>query len=299
MSKLVNKALDWIVKVAGICVTTPATWQVATNLFSELSPYPEAYLIVRIAAVVLVEGVMLSNWLLLETDKTALPIVKTRYALTALGMYIGMWVLALEHGEGIAGLVIRGSLLAALLGSGWNVFAETWAKLDIKTDKDVANSWSVKRHRRKAAVTIEKLEIDNSVTIQKRLKAAEMTIELARIVKEEKQKLSEGSSDIVNEIPELPANIVTDNDDAIVTRPAKQRQIRSHNVVRTSGNLDQMILDNLMKDGQLSDRELATIIGKNRETIRLRRLSLVADNKIYRNGKGYKVTIEGDATDGS
>ena len=41
----------------------------------------------RVAAVFLVEGVLLSNWLLLEFDKRATPEIKARYGLSALLMY--------------------------------------------------------------------------------------------------------------------------------------------------------------------------------------------------------------------
>jgi hypothetical protein len=64
-------------------------------------------------AVFLIDGVMLSNWLLLEFDKQATPEIKARYGLTALAMYVALLVIGWRH-EGPTRLVFRLALLAAL-----------------------------------------------------------------------------------------------------------------------------------------------------------------------------------------
>lgn len=86
----VNKALNWGVKLArSLAVTGPATWMVATDLFSDIQQ-PTILFVMRFSAVFLIEGVMLSNWLLLEFDKHATPEIKARYGLTALAMYMAL-----------------------------------------------------------------------------------------------------------------------------------------------------------------------------------------------------------------
>jgi hypothetical protein len=102
------------------------------------------------AAVFLIEGVMLSNWLLLEFDKGATPEIKARYGLTALAMYIALLVIGWRH-EGPTGLVFRVALLAALIGSGWDTYVFTWQKATARADKDITTTGAVRRHARRLA----------------------------------------------------------------------------------------------------------------------------------------------------
>ena len=85
MYSKVQKFIDWGIKIASLAITGPATWRVAAQLFADI-PEPFVY-VMQFAAVFLIEGVLISNWLLLEFDKTATPEIKVRYALTALAMY--------------------------------------------------------------------------------------------------------------------------------------------------------------------------------------------------------------------
>lgn len=151
MSAMVNKILGWVIKVAGMIVCMPVTWTVSGQLYNDIGGQSTRFL-VQLAAVLLVEGVLLSNWLLLEFDRSAAPEIKARYALTALGMYFGLWALAWQHGEGLAGLVIRAALGAALIGSGWDTYVTTWQKLTARADRDATADGGVKRHRRKLAI---------------------------------------------------------------------------------------------------------------------------------------------------
>lgn len=153
-----QKGLDWIVKIASLLVTAPATWSVAAKLFADID-VPFVFLVMRLAAVVLVEGVMLSNWLLLEYNRNASAEQKARYAITALAMYIALLIIAWDH-EGPTGLVFRFALLAALLGSGWDTYVHTWEKATARADRDIDSAPKVRRHRRKAQITIAKLEVD-------------------------------------------------------------------------------------------------------------------------------------------
>jgi hypothetical protein len=89
----VNKVLNWGVKIASLAVTGPATWVVANDLFSDIHS-PTMLFLMQASAVFLIEGVMLSNWLLLEYDKRATPEIKARYGLTALAMYTALLVIA-------------------------------------------------------------------------------------------------------------------------------------------------------------------------------------------------------------
>ncbi len=145
----VNKVLNWGIKIASLAVTGPATWIVASDLFDDIHD-PTMLFCMRASAVFLVEGVMLSNWLLLEFDKKATPGIKARYGLTALAMYIALLVIGWRH-EGPTGLVFRMALLAALLGSGWDTYVYTWHKATARADRDIASTGAVRRHARRLA----------------------------------------------------------------------------------------------------------------------------------------------------
>jgi hypothetical protein len=154
----VNKALNWGIKLASLAITGPATWVVATGLFSDIQN-PALLFVMRFSAVLLIEGVMLSNWLLLEFDKHATPEIKARYGLTALAMYVALLVIAWRH-EGPTGLVFRFALLAALIGNGWDTYVYTWQKATARADKDITATGPVRRHARKLAEQDAKWQLD-------------------------------------------------------------------------------------------------------------------------------------------
>ena len=154
----VNKLLNWGIKLASLAVTGPATWIVATELFHDVQS-PPLLLVMRSAAVFLIEGVMLSNWILLEFDRSATSEIKARYGLTALAMYIALLVIAWQH-EGPTGLVFRFALLAALLGNGWDTYVFTWQKATARADRDITATGAVRRYTRRLAEQDAKHQID-------------------------------------------------------------------------------------------------------------------------------------------
>lgn len=165
MYKYIQKTLDWGVKIASLAVTGPATWVVATDLFSDIES-PELLFVMRFAAVFLIEGVLLSNWLLLEFDKNATPEIKARYGITALAMYIALLVIGYRH-EGPTGLVFRIALLAALIGSGWDTYVYTWQKATSRVDRSAENSGRVRRHARRLAIdeAIMRRRAEHDITV--------------------------------------------------------------------------------------------------------------------------------------
>jgi hypothetical protein len=150
MYKFIQKTIDWGVKIASLAITAPATWVVATQLFSDISN-PILLFTMRAAAVFLIEGVLLSNWMLLEFDRNATPEIKARYGITALAMYVALLVIAWRH-EGPTGLVFRIALLAALIGSGWDTYVYTWQRATSRVDRSAENASKVKRHARRLSI---------------------------------------------------------------------------------------------------------------------------------------------------
>ena len=165
MYRFIQKTIDWGVKVASLAITAPATWVVATELFADISN-PILLFFMRAAAVFLIEGVLISNWLLLEFDKDATPEIKMRYGVTAMAMYISLLVIAWKH-EGPTGLVFRIALLAALIGSGWDTYVITWQKTIARVDRSAEAAWEVRSHNRKLSIreAIMRREAEHRATV--------------------------------------------------------------------------------------------------------------------------------------
>ena len=198
MYRYIHKTLDWGVKIASLAVTGPATWIVAGELFGDVTS-PALLFAMRFAAVFLIEGVLLSNWLLLEFDKKADPAIKARYGLTALAIYLALLVIGWRH-EGPAGLVFRLALLAALIGSGWDTYVYTWQRATSRVDRSAGNAAKVRRHARRLAIreamirreaehanTLAMIDAERGAAIERTGRYGERMLEHVRIEDEQER----------------------------------------------------------------------------------------------------------------
>lgn len=138
-----DKTLSWVIKITGVIITAPVTAVVAGELFADL--WFVLRFVMQGAAVLLVEGVFMYSWVMLEYDKQAELEYKLRHAITALVLYLGLWVLALRHGEGGAGVVFRLALGAALLGTVYDVGVYDWLRSRKRADRDIRNTRAVRK----------------------------------------------------------------------------------------------------------------------------------------------------------
>jgi hypothetical protein len=133
-------------KIAGFCFTAPATIAVAGAL------YPQADLFTWIAqasGLMLVEGVMLLGWWMLDNTPTATPAQRWLYAAMAFIGFVDLTVIAATHGEGWAGLAFRAPLLVAIVYS--IVESGILADIHFNTDgaRDILKDFQVRMHARK------------------------------------------------------------------------------------------------------------------------------------------------------
>ncbi len=151
-----EKLLKNSIKIAAVALTSPATWTVAGSLYEN----GFQRILVQLAALILVEGALMLGWWQLDNDRKAEMPQRVLYAVLAGVAYIALWSVAIAHGEGAAGITFR-LTLGVLLG--YSVFESgilANIRLRRSADRNIEAHYSVKRYRRKRAISHARNEID-------------------------------------------------------------------------------------------------------------------------------------------
>lgn len=283
-----QKAINIIVKVAGLIICVPVTLGVAGELFADVQPEILRYL-VQLAALAVVEGVFLSAWWSLDADRNAPPEVKTRYAMTAGVMYIGLWVLAWYHGEGLAGLVFRAALGLALLGSVYDSGVYTAIASMRATDRDISKDRQVAKHARNLARRDAIADLDAAHTVKALEREASTQIATARVNLDRQRGMSAVKAEhaAASTTEASPRRFPYPVARARSDKSRKNRQDRGVNLDRTA--------EALAVNPKLSYRELGDVVGVSHETARRLVEQLEQDGRIAprevsaNNGNGHKV----------
>lgn len=289
-AQTVQKVLNWTVKLAGMVVCAPVTWIVAGELFIDISPVAIRYL-VQFSGVLLVEGVLLSNWFMLDYDYSAAPEIKARYAATALIMYLCLWILAIYHKEGAAGIVFRTALGLALLGSGWDTYIITWQKLTSKADKDVLSDGSVKKHRRKAAIADAKAAIDIEFRLLAEQRTVDTDVQFEALKRVKEQRMANVKKEHREAMVPVSDSEAPTSKFPFPVNKARDKAVNNKRDDRKSA-IDKM-LSIYQADPYISPTIVADKIGRSRQTVYEYLDKLEADGKIHRNGNGIEV-LSGD-----
>ncbi len=164
-----EKILRAAIKLAAVCLTAPATLAVASSLYSEMGLFRW---VVAGACLVLVEGALLLGWQLLDTQgKTATSGQRGLYAALVVVSYVVLWLVALAHGEGLAGIAFRSTLGVLIVYS----LAEAGILANLKQDRDVLRDATrdrkVRRHQKRLAVkdAIASLDVEYSLKDKQRV----------------------------------------------------------------------------------------------------------------------------------
>lgn len=170
---MLEKILRYGIKIAAVLLTTPATIAVAGSLYPD---QPIMRLMVQAAGLVLVEGALLLGWHMLDTEKQATTAQRILYAVIATVGYLVLWVIAVAHGEGIAGIAFRATLGVLLFYSVAESGILAGIKLQRAADRDIAKHWRVAGYRRQAEIKIARLKVDS----WSQLEAKRIGLELER-----------------------------------------------------------------------------------------------------------------------
>lgn len=244
--------LKTVIKLAAVMLTSPATWAVAGGLYSD----PVQRLIVQIAALVLVEGALLLGWHLLDTNRQAETPQRWLYACMALVAYAGLWWLAVAHGEGLSGIVFRGTLGVLLVYSIADAGLLASIRSATAADRDIMKDGQVRRYARKLARQDAIANLDSDQDIKRQEREAAAHIRGARVALEKQRGLaavkSEHTASIEQRFPMPIAETRARRD----IRRAKSKDNAKATIVRAIG-----------VNPALTHDDLAVMTGKSRQSI--------------------------------
>jgi hypothetical protein len=158
-----ERLLKSSIKIAAVCLTSPATWQVSGRLYDN----PFQRILVQAAALVLVEGALLLGWWKLDNDRQSETPQRVLYATLAAVSYIALWSIAIAHGEGAAGVTFR-LTLGVLLG--YSVFESgilAGIRLRRSQERNPNRYHAVRQAKRKSdiAVAIKQIAADEEIAV--------------------------------------------------------------------------------------------------------------------------------------
>ena len=146
---MTQRLIDFMIKVAGVVLTSVATYQVAANTFSHLEmPWRE---VVTLGALLLVEGAFVVTWFALDTQRNAPMAMKVSWAITLVTIYGALLIIGIVNGEGSAGWAFR-FILAVMIGkSMYDAGVYEFLKRTKKADRDIHSSYKVRKLARQVA----------------------------------------------------------------------------------------------------------------------------------------------------
>lgn len=144
-----QRVIDILMKLAGVVVTSAATLEVAQKAFGDTQ---EPWLtIIKVGALILVEGAFIASWLAIDTQHSAPMPMKVAWAITLLVIYAALLIIAMNHGEGAAGWAFRAVLFVMILRSIYEAGVYEVLKNQRKEERDIRSSFAVRRMGRQLA----------------------------------------------------------------------------------------------------------------------------------------------------
>jgi hypothetical protein len=174
----IQRTLDWMVKVATVVITIPATLQVAGEAFAAVPSWGRW--ILQIAAVTAVDATWLLAWFALDQRKSDAASDKLGNALIVAVMYAATLAIAIQHGEGAAGIVFRLAIGLAVARSVWSTFAHSLRKFRMSDWR--VSRWEFQRNRK-----IARARIDREIAIGVARETAQQVAGLAAIQAQKRQ----------------------------------------------------------------------------------------------------------------
>src|SRR5258705_9505217 len=252
------KTLKTLIKLAAVALTSQATVSVASSLYPT---DPVLRVVVSVAALILVEGCLLLGWEMLDQQgKNATIIQRWLYAGLAWVAYFSLFVIALNHNEGVSGLTFRLTLGVMLVYASIEAGLLASIKREGQADRDIFTDWQVKRYSRKLARKSAMADLESTARmrqIDRESIEKVYVLQKSRQTEEHVQNIEARDSlcgqDGVEKVKSTVSNSPLDK--------ANRKRHRSKQRA-----LDKM-LEILSANPAMSPPEIAMKIGKSRQTV--------------------------------
>ncbi len=269
------KTLKTLIKLAAVALTSPATVSVASGLYPT---DPILRTVVSIAALILVEGCLLLGWEMLDQQgKNATMTQRWLYAGLAWVAYFSLFVIALNHNEGFAGLTFRLTLGVVLLYTSVEAGLLASIKREGRADRDIFADWQVKRYARKLSRKSAMADLESTFRmrqIDREVGEKLYSLQKARETDERVRDIQSGSSfDTVNVVGKAKST----NFGTLLDKATQSRKLSKRHAL---GRTLQILSDN----PTASPLEIASQIGRSRQTVYDYFDELEAAGKLHRNG---------------
>jgi hypothetical protein len=274
------KTLKTLIKLSAVALTSPATVAVASSLYPDNSI---VRWIVSTAALILIEGCLLLGWEMLDQQgKSATMPQRWLYAALAWVAYFSLFVIALNHNEGIAGLTFRLTLGVMLVYASVEAGLMAGVRREGQADRDIFNDWQVKRYARKLAVKSAMADLES--TSRMRQLDREATEKLYSLQKSrETERRIQGIESGNLDSPKVVEKAKSTNFGSLLDKATQSRQLSKRQALDKT-------LQILSTNPTINPSEIADKIGKSRQTVYDYLNELETVGKIHRNGSGLKVT---------
>ena len=269
------KTLKTLIKLAAVALTSPATVSVASNLYPT---DPVLRIVVSIAALILVEGCLLLGWEMLDQQgKNATTIQRWLYAGLAWVAYFSLFVIALNHNEGAAGLTFRLTLGVMLIYASVEAGLLAGIKREGQADRDIFTDWQVRRYARKLARKSAMADLDSTSRMRQIDREAGEKLYSLQKEQETEQRIQEIKSGASLDMPPLVDTVKTTVSTGSLDGFNRKRELsKRHALDRTL----QILADN----PTANPSEIAVQIGKSRQTVYDYFDELEAAGRLHRNG---------------
>jgi hypothetical protein len=269
------KTLKTLIKLAAVALTSPATVSVASSLYPA---DPILRVVVSVAALILVEGCLLLGWEMLDQQgKNSTTGQRWLYAGLAWVAYFSLFVIALNHSEGTAGLTFRLTLGVMLVYASVEAGLLASLKREGNADRDIFTDWQVRQYARKLARKSAMADLDSTSRMRQIDREAVEKIYNLQKARETEQRLRDTQSGSSLDSPNAVEKAKSTSFGSLLDKATQSRKLsKRHALDRT--------LQILSTNPSASPSEIADRIGKSRQTVYDYLDELEAAGKLHRNG---------------
>jgi hypothetical protein len=239
--------------------------------------------VVSIGALILVEGCLLLGWEMLDQrGKNATIAQRWLYASLAWVAYFSLFVIALNHNEGTAGLTFRLTLGVVLVYASVEARLLAGIRRDGQADRDIFTDWQVRRYARKLAQKSAMADLDSTSRMRQiDREAIEKLYSLHKVRDTEQRVRDIQSGSGLGSPTTVETRTPTVSTSSLDTVNRKRQLSKRHALDKT--------LRILSDNPAASPPEIADQIGKSRQTVYDYFDELEAAGKLHRNGSGLKI----------